>query len=387
MVSARVINMVLTDDKKGIKPIAIVLPQFHPIPENNEWWGEGFTEWTNVVKGKPRFKGHYQPHLPKDLGYYDLRLAETREAQAELAKEFGIYGFCYYHYWFNGQRILEQPVDAILESKNPDFPFMLCWANENWSRNWDGGFNKILLEQVYSKQDFINHAKHLVKYFNDERYIRINGRPVFAIYKDKIGEKAEEYIRAFRNELEKNSIDVFLCRFERKIGTTDNIAKAMEIFDAGIEFQPFSRQFSYVKSRGSFYARLKKLFETLKNKVINEPKHSDIVYQYSDVVENDLSYNFQNKLPIFPGVSPGWDNSARRTQSHAIILNNSNPELFKFWVTNKIKKTDWGLVPERFIFVNAWNEWAEGNHLEPCERWGTQYLSAIQEAINGEETT
>jgi lipopolysaccharide biosynthesis protein len=375
--------MTLKDTTGTIKPIALVLPQFHPIPENNLWWGEGFTEWTNVVKGKPRFQGHYQPHLPKDLGYYDLRLPEARQAQADLAKQYGIYGFCYYHYWFNGRRILEKPVDAILESGQPDFPFMLCWANENWSRNWDGGFKKVLLEQNYSKEDFINHARHLVRYFRDPRYIRIDGKPVFAIYKDGIGDRLEEYIQAFRDELRAHSIEVFLCRFERRIGTTENLEKAFRIFDAGIEFQPLTRQFARVKEVGTLASKLKKFHLPLLARILQKLHPTDSIYRYRDVVENDLGYDFQQGRPIFPGVCPGWDNSARRPAGSALILDGSTPELFETWIRHKIDLTDWDLLPERFLFVNAWNEWAEGNHLEPCERWGTQYLSALQQAVHG----
>jgi len=366
-----------------VKPIAIVLPQFHPIPENNAWWGEGFTEWTNVVKGRPRFKGHYQPHLPKNLGYYDLRLAETREAQAELAKKYGIYGFCYYHYWFNGRCVLEKPVDAILESSQPDFPFMLCWANENWSRNWDGGFKDILIEQNHSVEDFINHAQHLVKYFKDKRYIKIEGKPVFVIYKDLLIENVDECIRAFRAELKRNDIDVFLCRFERGSDTSTDFTRAFSIFDAGIEFQPLTRQFSAMKKEANSgfkkYLRVESYIRFLRKKL--SLKVSDDIFQYKDIINNDLNYNFQKGLPIFPGVCPSWDNSARRVNSHALIINNSTPDLFEEWVEGKVRKTNWDLVPESFVFVNAWNEWAEGNHLEPCERWGEQYLSALQRGV------
>src|SRR6476620_7799168 len=167
----------------NIKPIAIHLPQFHPIPENDEWWGKGFTEWTNVTKAKPLFKGHYQPHLPADLGFYDLRLPEIREQQAQLAKEYGIYGFCYYHYWFNGRRLLERPFEEVFKSGKPDFPFMLCWANENWTRVWDGMNNEVLLAQNYSEEDDRAHIKTLIPYFKDSRYIKINRKPIIAIYR------------------------------------------------------------------------------------------------------------------------------------------------------------------------------------------------------------
>ena len=371
--------------QQKIKTIALHLPQFHPIPENDKWWGKGFTEWTNVVKGQPRFKGHYQPHLPKDLGFYDLRLPAAREAQAALAKDFGIYGFCYYHYWFNGRRILERPVDEILESGKPDFPFMLCWANENWSRNWDGGFDKVLLEQKYTKEDFVNHARHLVKYFQDRRYIKIDGRPVFAIYKDSIGDNLETYIDAFREELLSRSINVFLCRFERRIGTAENFEKAFKIFDAGIEFQPLTRQFKKVNLEDRLIYKIRNLPIPLIKRMFPSLKSVDSIYNYKDVVENDLNYDFQQGWPIFPCVCPGWDNSARRPKGSALILNGSSPELFKSWTVNKIKKTDWSLLPDHFLFVNAWNEWAEGNHLEPCQRWGTKYLSALREALQEAE--
>jgi len=167
-----------------LRPIAIHLPQFHPVPENDDWWGKGFTEWRNVVQARPRFRGRYQPHIPADMGFYDMRFPEVRQQQAHLAQEYGIYGFCYYHYWFNGRRILERPVQEILESGDPDFPFMLCWANENWARVWDGSDKSVLLGQEYSEDDHRAHAEALMPYFKDPRYIRINNKPVFAIYKD-----------------------------------------------------------------------------------------------------------------------------------------------------------------------------------------------------------
>ena len=167
-----------------IRPIAIHLPQFHPTPENDEWWGTGFTEWTNVAKAQPLFPKHYQPHLPADLGFYDLRLAETRKAQAEMAKAYGIYGFCYYHYWFSGKRLLHQPIDEMLHSKQPDFPFMLCWANETWSRRWLGEEKEVLIKQEYSEADDYAHAEWLCNNaFNDSRYIKMYQRPAFAIYR------------------------------------------------------------------------------------------------------------------------------------------------------------------------------------------------------------
>ncbi len=167
----------------GVRGIAFHLPQFHPIPENDEWWGKGFTEWTNVAKATPRFPGHYQPHLPADLGFYDLRLPEARAAQAELAARYGIYGFCYYHYWFSGRRLLERPVNEIWKSGEPDFPFCLCWANENWTRQWDGQNAQVLLEQHYSAADDLAHIRSLIPLFKDRRYIRVADRPLLLVYR------------------------------------------------------------------------------------------------------------------------------------------------------------------------------------------------------------
>jgi len=364
-----------------LKPIALFLPQFHPIPENDEWWGRGFTEWSNVVKARPRFRGHYQPHLPRDLGFYDLRLPEVRAAQAALARKFGIHGFCYYHYWFNGRRLLERPVDEILSSGKPDFPFMLCWANEDWGRNWDGRFDRTLLQQKYSEEDFILHAQHLVRYFKDPRYIKIDGKPVFAIYKELDIPNLESCIMAFRRELLKNDFDVFLCRFEHGVGSSLDFEKSFTIFDAGIEFQPPTRQFR--KMQGYNDNPILKCFSPKKySQWLKRHLYAGNIFQYKDLVENDLSCDFQQGWPIFPGVCPGWDNTARRRDSIAFIIDGSTPELFKYWVENKIKRTDWSLIPDSFIFVNAWNEWAEGNHLEPCEHWGKQYLEALQEGVS-----
>lgn len=198
--------------------IAIHLPQFHPFLENDEWWGKGFTEWTNVTKAKPRFLGHYQPHLPSDTGFYDLRLPEAREMQANMAREYGIYGFCYYHYWFNGKRLMDRPVKEILASGQPDFPFMLCWANENWSRNWDGKFRNILIEQHYSEEDDIEHMRYLCsKVFQDTRYIRIDGKPVFAIYRSNFFPNMKHTIDVWRKVAkEEYGIELYLIRVENE---------------------------------------------------------------------------------------------------------------------------------------------------------------------------
>ena len=378
-----------------IRPIAIVLPQFHPIPENDEWWGKGFTEWRNVVKAKPKFRGHYQPHLPKDLGFYDLRLPEVREEQAILAKKFGIHGFCYYHYWFNGKKILERPVEEILRSGKPEFPFMFCWANENWTRVWDGGKNQILLAQKYSEQDDIEHIKYLIPFFKDPRYIRINGKPVFAIYKDKELENPKQTIQIFRREALKHGIDLYICRFDVKQHSFETISE--NDIDAAIEFQPLNKASeSYMrevdrsrfrnKILGRGYRVIRKGYRAIFGDENLKKNSKDKIYNYVEYLKYDLTRPNQ-PYKTFPGVCPGWDNTSRRKNGGATIFTNSTPEAFGYWVSKKLRSFKPYSPDENLLFINAWNEWAEGNHLEPCERYGTQYLEAMASALNQIDTT
>ena len=220
-----------------MRPIAIHLPQFHPFPENDEWWGKGFTEWTNVTNAKPLFPGHYQPHLPADLGFYDLRLEESRIAQAELAKEYGIYGFCYYHYWFNGKRLMNRPLDEILKSKKPDFPFMLCWANENWTRRWDGKEEEILIHQNYSEEDDLAHIRFLCEtFFSDHRYIKIEGKPFISIYKPYLLPDLKKTLESWRREAMKAGFPGLVIAFMNQTGNFIDTTDAG--FDYAIDFQP-----------------------------------------------------------------------------------------------------------------------------------------------------
>src|SRR6516164_576759 len=227
-----------------IRAVAFHLPQFHPIAENDEWWEKGFTEWTNVVKAKPRFSGHYQPHLPADLGFYDLRLPEARAAQAELAASYGIYGFCYYHYWFHGRQVLERPVNEIWQSGEPEFPFCLCWANENWTRRWDGRSNEILLEQRYSRPDDLAHIRSLIPLFEDRRYIRVMGQPLFLVYRTSQLPEPERTAYLWRREAERAGLKgLFLVRVENDAPWVCDPRSVG--FDCALEFQPNWRLFSY----------------------------------------------------------------------------------------------------------------------------------------------
>ena len=358
-----------------IKPIAIHLPQFHPIPENDKWWGKGFTEWTNVVRAQPRFNKHYQPHLPADLGFYDLRLEESRLAQEELAKKYGVYGFCYYHYWFNGKRVLNAPVDRKLKNPNEDLPFMLCWANENWARTWDGADDNILLEQNYNFQDDLDHIRFLIPIFKDERYIRVDDKPMIVIYKSDELPDVRKTIEIWRKEAHKEGLDLYICRMNR--WNTNNDDKVLDLgFDAVIDFQPLSQSFqNYLEVNNTIVKKIKnKVFKKLQLK--NKPSR----ISYKDYVDYDIAHPLKNEK-MYPGVCPSWDNSARK-KANGMVFHDSTPEYFYKWVTHKLRSFKPFSKEENFLFINAWNEWAEGNHLEPDQKWGNKYLKALHKATN-----
>ena len=363
-----------------IRAIAFHLPQFHPIPENDKWWGKGFTEWTNVVKARPRFPGHYQPHLPADLGFYDLRLPDVRAAQAELAARYGIYGFCFYHYWFNGRQVLERPVNEVWKSGQPDFPFCLCWANENWTRRWDGFNDQVLLEQRYSAADDPAHIQSLIPLFLDSRYIRIAGRPLFLLYRPSHLPEAKRTTDIWRREAERAGLKgLFLVRVESLGNECDDPRDAG--FDSSLQFQP---RWSLV-TNGRIPRR--KWWHRRKLGTSESGFSENFVYDYKDLVKNALAAA-PPRYPNVPCVCPGWDNSPRRKAGAAIFIN-STPESYEWWLREVVRMRretmqpgeNTGISADSLVFINSWNEWAEGNHLEPCEKWGHQYLEATRRAL------
>ena len=369
-------------DDAQLRLIAFNLPQFHPIPENDEWWGKGFTEWTNVTRAMPLFPGHYQPHLPSDLGFYDLRLPEARAAQAELAAEYGIHGFCYYHYWFNGRRILERPVGEVLSSGEPDFPFCLCWANENWTRRWDGMESEVLLEQRYSAADDLAHIRALLPYFCDSRYIRVMGRPFFAVYRASQLPDPRRTTEVWRREAERAGLGgLFLVRVESHLEIGD--ARPLG-FDASLQFEPCWVAHGHRRVVRTKWWRRHKLGTG------EAALRNNQVFQYADMVRRSLD-DPAPEYPRIPCVCPGWDNSPRR-QTGAAVFVDSTPELYGAWLSRVVERQrvraslipqQKGLVPfDSLVFINAWNEWAEGNHLEPDQKWGRAYLDATQRAMS-----
>jgi lipopolysaccharide biosynthesis protein len=364
--------------KEKVKPIALYLPQYHTIEENDKWWGEGFTEWTNAKKALPLFDNHYQPHIPIDEEYYDLSSNDVLLQQAKLAKEYGIYGFCFYHYWFNGKLLLEKPLNNLLKSGGPDFPFCLSWANENWTRTWDGLEKQVLMKQEYSLEDDLQHIKYLIPFFKDERYMKINGMPVFLMYRSELHPDIKKATVLWRQEAKKAGFpDLFLIRMENFVGNLNPVDHG---FDAGMEFAPDSkfRGKKIMKRNISEYIIKKALHKTgIKKSAHYENK----IFSYPTLVDN-MIHKTTPDYKYFRCICPSWDNSARRKENATIYVN-STPELFRIWAEKMSDYTAENLPEnEQLLFINAWNEWGEGCHLEPDEKWGTAYLQALKDSVS-----
>lgn len=355
-----------------VRLIAFYLPQFHAIPENDEWWGKGFTEWRNVVQAKPLFPGHYQPHLPADLGFYDLRLPEVRQAQADLAREYGIDGFCYYHYWFKGKRLLERPFNEILASGKPDLPFCLCWVNESWTRSWDGRSGEYLLKQEYSEEDDRHHMRWLTQAFRDQRYMRIQDKPIYLVYRAASLPNPLKTTTIWREEARRHGIgEIFLCRVE---SFPDERTDPRGIgFDAAVEFQPDWVSIETPLQRNLFWRVARKI--GLSSRLYAQYK----IYDYLLVVEKMLQ---KTDIPYirFPCVMPSWDNSARVNRG-GVIIKGATPDLYERWLKTIVQRVERSNASEKIVFINAWNEWAEGCHLEPDLRYGRAYLEATKRAL------
>ena len=351
-----------------IRSIAFYLPQFHPIPENDAWWGEGFTEWRNVRRARPRFRGHYQPHVPGELGYYDLRDSDVRAAQAELARSHGVSAFCYYHYWFNGHRVLERPLDEVLATGKPDFPFMVCWANENWTRVWDGGPNQVLLEQHYDHDDDRRHIRSLLPVLADPRYLRQSGRPFLLIYRASALPDPRRTTDIWREEAQRAGLgDLLLGRVESHLGDRGDPRPLG--FDVGVEFAPDIGRLPPLVQPPRLGRAMRRVLRP------HSPFRMNTVHDYRALVDLALAKP-DPEYPLFRCAAPGWDNSPRR-DTGARIFRGADPEQFQRWFTALTTSAP----ADGLVFVNAWNEWAEGAHLEPDQRFGRGYLEAHREGM------
>lgn len=356
--------------KRSVRAVAYYLPQFHPIPENDAWWGRGFTEWTNTAKAKPLFKEHYQPHIPADLGFYDLRVPETRIAQAEMAKEHGVEAFCYYHYWFAGKELLERPFNEVLESGKPDFPFCLCWANQTWSGVWHGCPDRILIEQTYpGLEDHEVHFKHLIKAFKDKRYLTVEGKPVFVIYNPMGISNVKQVTDFWRTSAKKSGLPgIYLI--------------------GGVNFKWDPRQYGFDASTTVNFVRLGKWisWRSPVKRLIREyrviKKSPTRIFSYEKVMYEIMQAEASVGIETYPTVFPNWDNTPR-CGLDGIVLHNSTPELFRLQVRKSLEIVKGFPEERRIIFIKSWNEWAEGNHLEPDLKFGKGYLQVLKDEIAG----
>lgn len=363
-----------------MKTIAFYLPQFHPIPENDKWWGEGFTEWHNVRKAKALFKGHRQPQVPGELGYYDLRDNVIRHKQAQLAHKYGIDAFCYYHYWFNGKQLLETPVTKMLSDDECDMPFCLCWANENWSRAWDGKNREILMEQTYNLEDHQKHAEHLCEIFKDSRYLKSDGRPVFIIYRIGKIPNAAEFVRILNETSQKAGFDgvrIFAVR-NPTYDVPDETLRTWGISDI-VDFEPNAKDFPKRSMVGKTIRLLQRKWNSFA-KIWQGPEfYSVLRVPYKSVVENALKLYDTLGENHYPTVFPNWDNSPRRKA--ATIIQSESPDDFAVWVRSAAEILRKRPKEKQFLFINAWNEWAESAHLEPDQETGTSFLEAFKRGI------
>ncbi|MDP1679459.1 MAG: glycoside hydrolase family 99-like domain-containing protein [Candidatus Nitrotoga sp.] len=352
-----------------IKSIAFYLPQFHPVPENDEWWGKGFTEWTNTAKAKPLFQSHYQPHVPADLGFYDLRCPETRIAQADMAQEYGITGFCYYHYWFGGHRILERPFNEVLASGEPDFPFCLCWANQTWTGIWHGAPNKILIEQAYpGEADYAAHFKTLIPAFRDLRYLTVNGKPIFVVYRPTEIPDSLHFTQFWRTLAVKAGLPGL---YFIGVSHDDGWQPDHNGFDASILQKLPPSKINKVPWRHL----LTKLRTILSGSKL-------AIYNYTGII-NTFVRKEDTLYREFPCVIPNWDNTPR-SGLNGLVIKNDHPELFRTVFRQAIEKAKKLPAGENLLFIKSWNEWAEGNHLEPDLKFGKAYLEVVKEELESE---
>jgi lipopolysaccharide biosynthesis protein len=361
-------------DLSSVKPIAFYLPQFYATPYNDEWWGKGFTEWTSARRAEPLFPGHHQPQLPptgpNDLGFHNQTDVATLAAQAKMAKAHGVHGFCHYFYWFGGKRVLEKPTELMLRSPEVDMPFCLSWANENWSRRWDGGDTDILIPQDYDPENYHKLAEDLAPYFSDPRYITSGGKALFLIYRpDEIPE-----LGRLADVIRQKAID---CGHKGALvlGTETFVAPGQQLdprkngLDGAVEFPPHGVSTMQVHTHTR----------------PGEPDFEGMVFDHFSAFLTALKRPAPD-YPLYRGVFPAWDNTARRGR-RANIFAGSTPELFAHWLASQSEWTTRRFAPkEQFIFINAWNEWAEGAHLEPDTKDGMAYLETLRDVLGGQYT-
>ncbi len=358
------------ESKDDPKLVAFYLPQFHPIPENDKAWGKGFTEWHNVTTAQPRFVGHLQPFLPRDLGFYDLRLKETIGDQIKLAKQHGIYGFCFYYYWFSGKKVLETPLNTFLTQKDWNYNFMICWANENWTKRWDGKEKDVIISQKYTENDPINFIMDVEPILLDKRYIRTNNKPVLVVYRGSELNNPKNFLNVWRSYFkEKHNLEL-------EILTTLNFDDSDPTkigFDGAIEFTPQADN-----NRDDFNNHIYKINSSKENMLDADSNISTIDYRAFALLDRNKEYY---KFRTYKCVAPSWDNDARKKGKGSTVVHSSSPDLYARWL-DKVLETEKDKKNSQLVFINAWNEWAEGAVLEPTMHNGSAVLNRTTEILS-----
>ena len=362
-----------------VRVIALYLPQYHPIPENDEWWGKGFTEWTNVGKARKLFKQHYQPRVPADLGYYDLRLPETRKLQADLARKYGVEGFLYWHYWFgHGKRLIERPFNEVLESGEPHFPFALAWANESW-KGFAHGLNdrNTLIKQMYpGKQDYIDHFNTVLSALKDKRYITVDNKPMFMIYKPLANPDILVFMDTWRRLAAENGLKgiYFIAHVQSgaEFGFEPQEATYEKLLKMGFDGVNFVRITTFLEKQSSFFQRVVRKIRKI---FFGVP----LLYDYKEMTQH-LSQAVDSLPFAIPTIVPGWDHTPR-SGIEGLIIHNSNPDKFGRHVDDILDSVKNKPIEKRLVFIKSWNEWAEGNYMEPDLRWGKRYLLELSKKL------
>jgi hypothetical protein len=351
--------------------IAFYLPQFYPTPENDEWWEPGFTEWTNVVRAKPLFRGHYQPRIPRDLGFYDLRVPETREKQAQLASEAGIGGFCYWHYWFAGRRLLNRVFDDVVESGKPNYPFCLCWANHSWKvKTWDSRRpDKMLIEQTYPGiADHKTHFYAMLSAFRDKRYMKVNGKLIFGIFEPTNFKDFQLFAETWNQLAKKNGLDGFFF-FGLAQGTGYYQRIDSSLYDAIV----FDKSVDLFKDYNSTW--IKKIYKGLMIKLLHKP----LILDYNQYVNQSIE-TYKNNDSLIPCIDPDFDHTPRSSYNW-MIFGNSTPDKWEHLCKSSLEIVASRERNNQLLFIKSWNEWGEGNYLEPDQRYGRAYIEATANAI------
>jgi len=374
------------------KLIAMYFPQLHAIPENDEWWGKGFTDWDNVRPALPQFDGHYQPRVPLNKRYYDQSELETLQWQIELAKSHGVYGFCHYHYWFDGKQLLETPTNMMLENPELDFPFCLSWANETWSRRWDGMDHHILIQQTHppTKESWDKHFSYLIKAWSDPRAIKVSGKPVFIIYRPHRIERINDMLDYWRVRAEKAGLPGLYFIAQKQYAFPNE--ECISGFDAIFQFQPFESIFAANSEQRQQSVAHRLLSQVIPGRIkhvlrmlcYNHKPEKLTFYNYDEVWERILEIQTDGPRTVYPGAFVDWDNTARY-KKRATIFQGACPERFEHYFTKLVETMPERQIQENFIFLNAWNEWSEGTYLEPDEKYGYQYLEAVRNALSGKK--